>query len=282
MRQEKVLTKKNNMLLRKRLDELYEEYNRREYIEPDPLQFLYMYEGNGSKVKQNREIAGIIASSLAFGFVGQIIKNIERVLNALTENGRLELYEAVVMEHGNLKNKLRGIKHRWVSGEEVASLIAGVAKAIERYGSLEECFARHMDSGEGSIRRAIDGFVPELRELSGNGCGKLLPVTGAKSACKRINLFLRWMVRKDAVDPGGWTALSARDLVYPLDVHIRRLGIELGFSSRKTPDFSSVEEITDGFREISPDDPVKYDFAITRFGIRDELSFNKLLKRLLN
>ncbi len=277
-----MLTEKKNKLLQIRLNELYEEYNRREYVEPDPLQFLYMYEGNGSRVKQNREIAGIVASSLAFGSVSQIIKSIERVLNALTENGNLELYEVVMMKRGNLKNKLRGIKHRWVSGEEVASLVSGVARAIKKYGSLERCFARHYDSGEGSIRGAIDGFVSELREFSGDSCGKLLPIAGTKSACKRINLFLRWMVRKDDVDPGGWSVLSARDLVYPLDVHIRRLGIELGFSSRKTPDFGSAEEITAGFREVSPDDPVKYDFALTRFGIRDELSFNKLLKRLLN
>jgi len=271
-----------NKLLQIRLNELYEEYNRREYVEPDPLQFLYMYEGNGSNDKRNREIAGIVASSLAFGSVKQIIKSIERVLNALTENGRSELYEVVIMETGNLRNKLKGIKHRWVSGEEVASLISSVARAIKKYGSLERCFARHYDSGEGSIKEAIDGFVSELREFSGNSCGKLLPITRTKSACKRINLFLRWMVRKDNVDPGGWSVVSPEKLVYPLDVHIRRLGTELGFSLRRTSDFYTAEEITEGFREISPHDPVKYDFALTRFGIRDELSFNRLLKRLLN
>ena len=273
-------TGKRNKQLRARLDELYEEYNRQEYIEPDPLQFLYEYDGK--KDARNREIAGIIASSLAFGSVGQIVKSLEKVLVALTDNRKVELRMAVMMDRGELKRRLRGIKHRWIDGDNIAALIAGVAQAIRRYGSLERCFAEYFKPESGSIRDAIDGFVSELRVLSGNTCGRLLPATGTKSACKRINLFLRWMVRKDSVDPGGWVVLSPEDLIYPVDVHIGRLGLELGFSYRKTVNFNTAEEITSGFREISPHDPVKYDFALTRFGIRDELSFNKLLKRLLN
>ena len=88
---------------------------------------------------------------------------------------------------------------------------------------------------------------------------------------KRLNLFLRWMVRRDDVDPGGWDSVSRGRLVVPLDTHLFRIARTLGFTDRKSADLAAALEITDRFREIAPDDPVRYDFALTRLGIRADL-----------
>ena len=94
---------------------------------------------------------------------------------------------------------------------------------------------------------------------------------------KRLNLFLRWMVRRDEVDPGGWDRVSPSQLMIPLDIHMHRISRKLGFTERKQADIRTVIEVTDAFRKISPEDPAKYDFVLTRFGIREEMDPNDLL-----
>ena len=96
----------------------------------------------------------------------------------------------------------------------------------------------------------------------------LLPSPSAGSACKRLNLFLRWMVRQDNVDPGGWDSVSPAKLIIPLDTHMHRIGRRLGLTPRRQADLRTAIEITEGFRGICPSDPVRYDFALTRLGIR--------------
>ena len=92
---------------------------------------------------------------------------------------------------------------------------------------------------------------------------------------------MRWMVRHDDVDPGGWNMIPAADLIVPVDVHMHRVGIQLGFTERKAADARTAGEITDGFRLLSPEDPVKYDFALTRFGIQ-KMTECELFKELFN
>ncbi len=97
----------------------------------------------------------------------------------------------------------------------------------------------------------------------------LLPSPGKGSACKRLNLFLRWMVRSDDVDPGGWSGVDAGKLIVPLDTHMHRMGLEVGLTRRKQADMQAALEVTRAFRTIAPEDPVRYDFALTRLGIHD-------------
>ena len=104
----------------------------------------------------------------------------------------------------------------------------------------------------------------------------LLPDPSRGSAVKRLNLYLRWMVRKDDVDPGGWEDVPASKLIVPLDTHMYHFGQCYGFTCRKSADLKTAIEITRGFRQLNPEDPVKYDFAITRFGIRNELCWDDL------
>lgn len=99
---------------------------------------------------------------------------------------------------------------------------------------------------------------------------------------KRLNLFLRWMVRSDAVDPGGWSGIKPSQLLIPLDTHMHKISLLLGFTKRAQSDIKTVIEVTDALRKISPEDPIKYDFVLTRFGIRDELNHKDLIRVVSN
>ena len=109
----------------------------------------------------------------------------------------------------------------------------------------------------------------------------LVPSPAGGSACKRLFLFLKWMVRRDDVDPGGWTLLSPADLIIPLDVHMFRLCSALGLTARKSPDLKAALEVTEVFRSVLPSDPLKYDFVLTRFGIRSEMNEQAFIQKCL-
>ena len=238
------------------LEELYRRYNRRCHVGSDPVGFLYRYPD-----PRDREIIGLIASSLAYGRVAQIHRSITRAL------GELPSPAAFLSEAGRrlLLETFGDFRHRFTTGDEFASLLFGIGRVVERYGSLEECFARGLSGG--TVVAALGEFVRELREAAGGGIGFLLPEPERGSACKRLNLYLRWMVRCDEVDPGGWEAVSPGNLLVPLDTHMFRICSRLGLTRRKRADMKAAVEITRAFAEIAPDDPVKYDFALTRLGI---------------
>jgi uncharacterized protein (TIGR02757 family) len=240
---------------KRELDRLYEKYNRREFVHPDPLEFLYEY-----PEPADREIVGLIASSLAYGRVAQILKSVASVLSRMEKPGKF-VREATVRE---MEEKFAGFKHRFTTAEEMVGMLRGVRRVLEEYGSLERCFVGGLRKEERTVQAAATRFS---RVLTGGEKTSLLPMAEGKSACKRMHLFLRWMVRKDAVDPGGWEGVSAERLVVPLDTHMHRMGLEMGLTERKQADSRTAEEITEGFRRIEPRDAVKYDFTLTRFGI---------------
>ncbi len=163
----------------------------------------------------------------------------------------------------------RGFKHRFTTDREVSFLLLGVARAIEAHGSLERLFASGMAPGDESVLPALAGFVDRLRSFAGGPetCASLLSSPADGSACKRLNLFLRWMVRRDAVDPGPWTAVSPALLVVPLDTHLFRIAGRIGLTSRRQPNLKTAVEVTRAFARVCPEDPVRYDFALTRLGI---------------
>jgi uncharacterized protein (TIGR02757 family) len=241
------------------LERLYARLNRREYVHPDPLEFLYDYED-----ARDREVAGFVAASLSYGRVRSILQSVRAVLPVLPTPARA-LQD---MARCDLAERLAGFAHRFATGAEMAALLAGVSAVLRRHGSLNACFLHHLSAGDATVSRALAGFVGELREGTGGLDAHLLPDPARGSACKRLHLFLRWMVRQDAVDPGGWTCVAPRQLLVPLDVHMHRIGRALGLVRRRSADARAAEELTDAFRAFAPDDPVRYDFAITRLGIR--------------
>lgn len=251
------------------LEKLYRDLNQRRYVHPDPLEFLYDYDD-----PFDREVVGLIASSLAYGRVAQILKSVGNVLGLM---GRRPVCFLQDKSETSLKRDFADFRHRFSTGEELAALLLGVKGVIERYGSLGRCFVSAIKQDDETVLPALSAFTKELNDAG--QCGHLLPDPARRSACKRLNLFLRWMVRFDAVDPGGWEAVSAAKLIVPLDTHMHRIALALGATRRKTADMRTALEITDAFRQISPDDPVRYDFALTRLGIRDDMDLSALCEK---
>ena len=250
-------------VLRAQLERLYLEYNRRELVHPDPLEFLYNY----PEIK-DREVAGLVASSLAYGRVNQILKSAGFVLEILGDA------PAATVMSGNkdeFQKLLKGFRHRFTTGDDIAGLLEGARRGLDRFGSLGSCLNDNFQQSGGDICAALEGFIHTLRVEGGIKSAFVLPSPARKSACKRLFLYLRWMVRCDEVDPGGWDMIPPSALLVPLDTHMHHIATALGFTSRKQADLKASIEITRHFMQVNPDDPVKYDFALTRFGIREEL-----------
>ncbi len=239
------------------LEQLYRTYNRREFVTPDPVEFLYRYENPA-----DREIVGLIASSLAYGRVGQIKKSVEAVLEPMGMSPARFVRDA---SPGSLNSTFLRFRHRFTTGEEMVGMLLGARNVLRRYGSLNTLFVRSF--GEGEIMPALCRFTEELSAGYGSRRSSLLPAPARGSACKRLHLFLRWMVRRDGIDPGGWDTIPPSALVVPLDTHMHRVCLGLGLTRRRQGDIKTVLEITDAFREMVPHDPVRYDFILTRPGI---------------
>jgi len=192
---------------RKILDNIYNRYNRFEFIHPDPLEFLYHYED-----VRDREIVGLLASSLAYGRVQQILKSVAFVLCKLGDSP----YKFVKnFNFRKSKELFKDFRHRFTKGQDLANLLLGVSEAIKDYGSLNLCFLEHFYHKDANVSLALEGFVSEIKANSRNNLNFLLPLPSDGSACKRLNLYPRWMVRKDDVDIGGWKNVSKSKLILP-------------------------------------------------------------------
>lgn len=241
-------------------------------MHPDPLEFLYDYPD-----VRDREVVGLIASALAYGRVAQILRSVSSVLEIA---GPLPAEFVSRSTRRTLERKFEGFKHRFTTGSDMAGLLSGARTAIRKHGSLNACFTYGMSASDDTVVPALEKFACVL---TASGCCPpdfLLPAAGKGSACKRLNLYLRWMVRSDEVDPGGWTGVPASILVVPLDTHMHRTGLALGLTTRKQANLRTALEITAGFRRIVPEDPVRYDFSLTRLGIRDDSSLDEFLERV--
>ena len=235
-----------------------------EYIDPDPLLFLRKYEK-----KEDREIAALIATSLAFGRVGLILKSVEKVLHILSllpGKGPAETLRKNPLE--KLQKAFKDFQYRFVTGKDMAFFLAGAGKLLEEYSSLEDAFlAGYHENIHTDILPALESFGRRLCTFFPSGKHFLFPVPSGKSACKRPLLMLRFLVRNKDVDTGTWTKLPPSKLLYPLDTHMFRIAKELGFCSLKSANMAASKEITENFAAFDKEDPVKFDFPLTRFGI---------------
>lgn len=249
------------------LDAQYDDFNRDDSA-TDPVHLVRRYHDAA-----DREIAGFCAAALAFGRVASVIQSIERLFAVLGAAPRafVEVFEP------SRHPELRPIVHRWVNGRDLAALLLILRRMIEQSGSLEAFFLRGYSENDSDVGPALDTFCRSAlsfdlsavygRKRAGLGVCHFFPRPSAGSACKRLNLFLRWMVRLDEVDLGAWSRVSASKLVVPLDTHVIRLGKCLRLTTRATPGWKMAAEITDGLRELSPDDPVRYDFSLCHIGM---------------
>ena len=248
------------------LDSLYAKYNRRGQIPPDPLQFVYKY-----KTKADREIAGLLSATLAYGRVEQI----ENDLKDLFEKIGKSPYEFTINFNSAKRKTLDSFKHRFNTGRDISDLLELLKIVLKKHGNIEKFFATGYDSTDSNIIPALTNFCNRLYLMHEDRFGykvskgfQFLLASPAKgSVCKRLNMFLRWMVRSDGVDLGLWKSIDKSKLIVPVDVHMARLCKILGLYKRKTVTLKAAIEITENFRKIVPADPVRYDFALSRIGI---------------
>lgn len=208
----------------------------------------------------------------------QILKSTEKVLGLLGPAPSAFLCNS---DPAMLGEKLKDFKHRFTTGLDMTAFLVSISAIQKEHGLIGSYLAKLVESRP--YTESLDVFAREVvssMKMSGSESGHLLPLPSRGSACKRLHLFMRWMVRNDDVDPGGWNMISASELMVPVDVHMHRIGIKLGFTNRKAADAKTVEEITEGFRVVSSDDPVKYDFALTREGIQ-KITECELFRELL-
>ena len=250
------------------LEDLYARLNHRSLVQPDPLEFLYRYDDVA-----DREIAAFIAASLAYGNVKSIVRSVGFVLGKMNSPANF----VATSPERTVEKAFSSFKHRFTTGLELQGLLIGIRRVLLEHASLEGCFRVGLSVRDGSIPSALSYLVQALNP--DGSFNSLLPCPERGSACKRLCLFLRWMVRHESVDPGGWTCVTPAQLIVPLDTHLFRMSRSIGFTARHAPDMNAALEITQAFREFSPYDPLRYDFALTRLGIRPDLTFDQFLSQ---
>jgi uncharacterized protein (TIGR02757 family) len=217
---------------------------------------------------RDAEAVAFLAASFAFGGVPQIRGFLSRILDRLGPSPC-----SVLVAPGPLPPAGGAVpRHRFVSGEGVRRFLQCMREAYRACPTLEHLYVAGRGGEPPDLRRDLSRFLGAFRGLWGEALPRqrdfLFPRPERGSACKRHNMFLRWMVRgPDGVDLGLWKAVSPRQLVVPLDTHMARLGVWLGLTRRKTPGWRMAEEITAALRTVSPDDPVMFDYPLTRLGI---------------
>lgn len=246
--------------LKKKLDYHYKAFNR-ETIYPDPLCFPHQF-----KNSPDIEISAFISSVFAYGNVKQIMKILEEIHSIMGASP----YEFVIEYKTNMFSEL---VHRFFTGDDIHQLFMGLSRIYKEYGSLNYLFLLYHFSNEKNLKDSISFFCRNLtnavagKKIS-HGIKFMFPDPEKGSACKRMNLFLRWMVRKDELDFGLWSDIKPEKLVIPVDTHIAKISEELGLTESKNVSWKMAEEITENLKQFNKEDPVKYDFALCHIGMR--------------
>ncbi len=248
------------------LESIYNKYHKPEFIHPDPLEFLLNYPDPA-----DREIAGIIAASLATGRVNMILRAVKELLDKLPSPSE-NLKE---MTDSEIVKLFSCFKYRFYDSLSVTEFLTAIKKAITEYGSLNHLFIYSLRKADNDIVNALSLFAGIINSSSTSRY-RLLPDPSKGSACKRLNLFLRWMIRNDSIDPGGWEGIDPSVLIVPLDTHMMQISSILGFVTRKNADMKSALEITENLKTFDNKDPVRFDFSLTRLGIHPDLTYDEL------
>lgn len=225
----------------------------------DPLRFPRRYHD-----PRDQELAALFASQLAYGRVGLFGPVLERLFATFDADGGPHAF--VTRLDARREAELRPLKYRFNVGDDWVRMARALQRRLAEHGTLEAVFAgdtakEALTVGVGRLRATIGD------EVSG-GLGHWLASPASGSACKRWNLFLRWLVRPaDGIDLGAWSRPTPAHLVVPLDTHVHRVSRFLGLTARNQADWRTAEEVTAGLRRLDPVDPVRFDFALAHLGI---------------
>ena len=253
------------------MDFLYEKYNSRSRRKTDPVQFVYLYKDANSS-----EIVGFISSALAYGRVEIIINSLQKIFTLLGN----DISGRIIHDTESLEKLFLGFKHRFNTGGDLAVLLLSLGEIVKKKKTLKNLFIECWNRNKGDIRNTeIDfiGFIKNIAEhirikknIKTEYLHYLLASPEKNSACKRLNLFLKWMIRRDEIDPGIWAddlAHIRKHLIIPLDTHIAACARKSGLTTRKSNDWRTAVEITESLKKFEPEDPLKYDFAICHLGM---------------
>ena len=261
------------------LDKYYELY-KKEYLCSDPLMYLHQY-----KRAEDKEVVGLISAFMALGNVKQIQKSIGNILEVLIPSP----YDAL-MRWNNIDKLIieKNVYHRFFTAPVIGSFLYAIHRILQEYGSLKKLFVPAINNGK-NLQMSLSDIRNKFYHLAFSYYGSerklkmLFAAPDKGGACKRWLLFLRWMVRPDdCVDTGLWTEINPSMLIIPVDTHVCRIAQLLRLTRRRNPSWKMAEEITENLRYLDPQDPVKYDFALTRIGMMHKNKVHDMIKTIFD
>jgi uncharacterized protein (TIGR02757 family) len=269
-------TQERTRELDRRLDRLYHDYNREESA-TDPVHLVRPFPRPA-----DREIAGFCAAALAFGRVASVINSITTLFQIMGPHPASFVRS---FDPAAPHPELRAMVHRWTRGADLVALLWILRQMLEQRGSVEAYLADGYAPEHADVGPALDSFSTralalDMRRAYGRvpkrpGVCYFFPRPSAGSACKRLNLFLRWMIRDDEVDLGVWTRIPASKLVVPLDTHIIRLGKCLRLTRYNSAGWKMAADITASLRSLEPADPVRFDFSLCHVGMMNACGYGR-------
>ena len=262
---------------RDRLEALYRTFDHAESA-ADPVHIVRRY-----RRAADREVVGFCAAALAFGRVASVLQSIESLLDVMgPAPARFVRHFEPVRDSA----RIEPLVHRWIRGRDLVALLLVLQRMLRDSGSIEAFFVAGDDPASPDVSTGLDAFCrraleTDLHAAYGRPIPKrpgvcyFFPRPSGGSACKRLNLFLRWMVRKDAIDLGVWTRVSSSRLIVPLDTHVIRLGRCLQLTRYRSPGWRMAAEITASLRALDPEDPVRYDFSLCHVGMMNACGYGR-------
>jgi uncharacterized protein (TIGR02757 family) len=255
--------------LKQSLDRFYREYDFQGRVRFDPIELPHQYSS-----PEDIEVSGFLAACFAYGKVDLFKPVVKSILSIMGSS------PCDFLLHFNIRRQrdlFSGLRYRFNRTDDIIGLLYVLSRVIKKHGSIESVFKLHYRKNDTSIEAGLAGLVDIFLgmdtdavygdDLKRDGFLQFLPSPARGSACKRMNMFLRWMIRDRDIDFGIWTGIPKNKLVIPLDVHIARISRCLGFTRRSAQDWKTAVEITESLKTIDPEDPLKYDFALCHQGI---------------
>ena len=242
------------------LDLYYVKYNN-QLSSKDPVWKLIRV-----KTKTDKEVLAFIISCYSYGNITQINNFINKVL----EFTSLNVSEFIFNYKRNSQETKLDFRYRFNTSQDFFDLIHTITEILKKYGSLKNLFLKYYDKNDENILNALNGFTLEIRQIAkgSKSFEYLVPLVSKKSTCKRLMLFLRWMVRKDKIDLGLWgKSVDTSKLIMPVDIHVYRAARKYKLTERKSYDMKFAIELTNKLKQYDPKDPVKYDFALCHLGV---------------
>lgn len=263
------LTKlKRGMPLGTFLEQCVDQFNRPNFIEKDPISIPHKF-----NKQEDIEIIGFWTATIAWGQRVTIIKNANRLVELMDGDP----HDFILNHKEKDRARFLDFKHRTFQNLDTLYFLEFLQQHYREHDSLESAFLKGLGKKDVDTKNSLIGFHDYFfsLEYAPKRTRKHVATPARKSSCKRLNMFLRWMVRKDkkGVDFGLWNKIKPSQLMMPLDVHVERIGRSLGLLDRKQRDWRAVDELTTALRKFDPKDPVKYDFALFGLGVLEKSNF---------